>query len=195
MGAKLGWWYLQSPLPAFSYFRDALPTQLFRDILRRRLNNRLSLWRVFPNSLDKSFHPVIKFNSLWITIISRFAQKWPVEMSFRGETFYFFALSTFQSLCFLTFTWVKELNSPVCFYTSINTSTWVKNVCMFATSDKLWCKPARASLACDIQYEQHTVSHSTQGCLSEPFACLISLSRMPRDTCFYCLAAHEGNHM
>lgn len=80
------------------------------------------------------------------------------------------------------------------FYTSINTSTWIKNVCMFATSGKLWCKPARASRACDIQYQQLTVSHSTQGCLSEPFACLISLSRMPRDTCFYCLAAHEGNN-
>lgn len=193
VGENSGWWYLRSPLPAFSYFRDALPTLLFRDLTSWEGDSTID-YLSEPNPFD----PVIKFNSLWITLISCFAQKWPVEMSFRGDTFYFFALSTFQSLCFLTFTWVKRLNSPVCFfcffYTSINTSTWIKNVCMFATSGKLWCKPARASRACDIQYQQLTVSHSTQGCLSEPFACLISLSRMPRDTCFYCLAAHEGNN-
>ena len=40
--------------------------------------------------------PIFKLNSLWITLISGFAQKWPVEMSFRGETFYIFALSKFQ---------------------------------------------------------------------------------------------------
>ena len=39
-----------------------------------------------------------------------FAQKWPVEMSFTDKYKYFHALSTFQSLYFLTFTCVKNLN-------------------------------------------------------------------------------------
>ena len=37
-----------------------------------------------------------------------FAQKWPVTMSFRGDTSYLCTLSAFQSLCFLTFTYVNN---------------------------------------------------------------------------------------
>ena len=46
-------------------------------------------------------------------------------------TFYW---STFQSPYFFTFTWVKKFSQYFFLNTSICTSTWVKDVCTFATS-------------------------------------------------------------
>ncbi len=51
------------------------------------------------------------------------------------ETFYFYTLSTFQYLYFITFTWVKKLSQYFYFSQSLFlktitcTSTKVKNVC------------------------------------------------------------------
>lgn len=59
-----------------------------------------------------------------------FAQKWLVEMFLRGILTQI--LSTFKSLYFVTFTWVKRLNKYFLFYQSL------MNMGSFATSASWW---------------------------------------------------------
>ncbi len=94
----------------------------------------LRLGTARTNPTDSTF----KFNSLCIIIIwhklqSAFAQKWPLEMSFRGKLFILILLRTFQNMYLITFTWVKKLSEYFCFYwsffTQIFRTKWI--VCVY----------------------------------------------------------------
>ena len=114
--------YLQracSPLPELLILRiyccsqDALPTQNV-GIWHPRIETQSAIflvrwWTPLTNPIDSN----LRFNSpfnyicvMWGSV--SFAQKWPVTVSFRGDTSHLYTLSAFQSLCCLIFAQVNN---------------------------------------------------------------------------------------